>query len=365
MGKGAILDIIREALEHLRKRNDPFHEIAAECDTIQRAVTELRKMDSSKGQYIEQLKADLEKERQAHAKLRSEAASVDARIRDANQKEQQVAAHARSACALAQKIMVFHENFRMEGLEKKLGEEYSSLKRFCHAIAKEIQTNFRRRRDVKPDDIMELFVKQMDAVQRCATDREDLIYESCRQTIINFSIYLAAAITKFGPIVVDENTELEPMEFVVEGEPPIRFTVRAKTEEETAQDQAIEYRAKVNSMMDSVRNFTNLNQPKDEDEEPDPNKATIVVDDDGLRLVARHLVRGQCDKIKPPLDPDTNIPINYVVENDQTGEMTVQCGLCKKSLGTCKLKQVIDHNGRTFKASEINQMKPENGENKK
>jgi len=359
MGKGAILDTIREALDRLRKRNDPFHEIATECETIQRAVTELRKMDSSKGQYIEQLKSDLEKERQAGEKLRRDAASVEARIKESNHSSEQVMAAARAASVLAKKIMLFHENFRMESLEKKLGEEYTSLKRFIHAVAKEIQTNFRKRREVKPDDIMELFVKQMDAVQRCATDREDAIYESCRQTIINFSIYLAAAITKFGPIVVDENTELQPMEFVVEGEPPIRFTVRAKTEEEAAQEQALEYRAKVQGMMESVRAFTG--QP---DEKEEQNKATIVVDDDGLRLVARHLARGKCDKMKPPLDPDANIPINYVVENEQTGEMTVQCGLCKKSLGTCKLKEVIDHKGRTFKASEINMLKPENGENK-
>jgi len=378
MGKGAILDIINEALAKLRQRNDPFHEIGGCCDDIKRAVTDLRKMDSSKGQYIEQLTADKKKLEVELEALKKVVKDADTRNRDVDANAERALQAARAATALAKSIMLFHENFRMDSLEKKLGEEYGSLKRKTQQVARQVQQEFRKKRNVTGEDMLRLFFSQMEAVQKCATDREDQIYEACRQTIINFSIYLSAAITKFGPIVVDENTELKTMEFVVEGDPPIRFTVRAKTEEEQAQDQAIEYRLKMQKMMDSVQAFADLSPEaasattsEKELEEmegfvadlEEKQKATIVVDDDGLRLVARHLVRGECDKIKPPLNPDENIPVNYVVENDQTGEMTVQCGLCKKTLGTCKLKQVIDHNGQTFKASEINKMRP-NGENK-
>jgi hypothetical protein len=378
MGKGAILDIIKEALGKLRSRNDPFHEIAGLCDDIQRAVTELRKMDSSKGQYIEQLTADKRKLEAELEGLRTQAKDSVNRNREVQAGADRTLQAARAATLLAKNIMLFHENFRMDSLEKKLGEEYNSLKKKTQAVARQVQQEFRRKRNVSPEDMLNLFFKQMESVQKCATDREDQIYEACRQTIINFSIYLAAAITKFGPIVVDENTELQTMEFVVEGDPPIRFTVRAKTEEEQAQDQAIEYRLKMQKMMDSVQAFAELSpeaaaattSEKELTEMEDfvenleskangKQTATIVVNEDGLKLVARHLMRGECTKIKPPLDPNENIPINYVVENEQTGLMTVQCGLCEKNLGTCKLQKVIDNKGKTYKAHEINKLGPD------
>lgn len=75
------------------------------------------------------------------------------------------------------------------------------------------------------------------------------------------------------------------------------------------------------------------------------SKATIVLEDDALVMVGKHLAMGKCPCLKPPIPQDANVPVHFVVDNKKSGEITVICGLCKAKLGKSRLKQVIDHNG--------------------
>ncbi len=253
MSKSEILREIESRLEHLQKRSDPFEEIKADCEVIKRMVTELRKMDSAKAKSIEDLTAELKTKEQKLTDLDAQTKFYEKTFNETNQAIDKLMAAAKSSVEVAKKIMFFHDNFKMASLEKLLGEGSKSLSKIIMAGARDIHILLRKKTD--PKRIRQIVFDQLDSLYRAASEREDKIYEACRKTLINFSIYLAAAVAKHGPIVVDGNTDLEPMEFAVDGEPPLKFTVRAKTEKEAAEDQAVEYRLKMQKITENVKDF--------------------------------------------------------------------------------------------------------------
>jgi len=64
--------------------------------------------------------------------------------------------------------------------------------------------------------------------------------------------------------------------------------------------------------------------------------AVIDVDVEGMKMVARHLFYGTC--MPRPLKPDTQMPLMFVMEKDTDTTATVICSVCKKELGTTKVR---------------------------
>ncbi len=62
--------------------------------------------------------------------------------------------------------------------------------------------------------------------------------------------------------------------------------------------------------------------------------ANINVDTAGIQLIYDHMMASGC--MPKPLLPDSPIPLAFLVDKNKPGELIVQCGICKKELGTCK-----------------------------
>lgn len=62
--------------------------------------------------------------------------------------------------------------------------------------------------------------------------------------------------------------------------------------------------------------------------------ATVNVSREGIRLIYEHIRTSAC--MPMPLLPDSPIPLAFLVDKDKPDELIVQCGICKKELGTCK-----------------------------
>lgn len=70
---------------------------------------------------------------------------------------------------------------------------------------------------------------------------------------------------------------------------------------------------------------------------------TLDVDDEALYLLAAHLRESDC--MPRPLTRDSQLPIQFTMNNEMNGDATVICGVCKKVLGTCKV-QVRERNAK-------------------
>lgn len=66
--------------------------------------------------------------------------------------------------------------------------------------------------------------------------------------------------------------------------------------------------------------------------------ATIEVENEGLRLVARHIKVSGC--LPLPITPDMQLPLHFEMNSDMTGLATVICGICRKKLGTCSVRHI-------------------------
>lgn len=62
---------------------------------------------------------------------------------------------------------------------------------------------------------------------------------------------------------------------------------------------------------------------------------TIMVPEEGMRLVAEHLPF--CPKC-PEITIDSHVPLQFIVEKDGSG--SVVCGYCQKNLGRCNVREV-------------------------
>jgi len=58
--------------------------------------------------------------------------------------------------------------------------------------------------------------------------------------------------------------------------------------------------------------------------------AMLTVDNEGLKLLARHLVYGKCR----PDDPEAEVPVTFTVD---PVDMTIGTIICNKALGQCKV----------------------------
>lgn len=234
MSKSQAVNTIKDTLAHLRTLPDHFGYIAADVDTLHRAFVALRNTTTTDTSQIESLRAEIAALRKKQEEHESEVSKWKARATEAEKTANDAIGKVNKAMRLAENVVCFHDNFRMESLETKMGEHHHALKRKCIAIAKECSSELRKRRGgISPDFIMNMFHKNLEAVQRCAQAREDMLYDACRNSVISFGLFLCAAIDANGPITLDDKTRLNTLEFTVDGSFP-NVTVRACKPNETA-----------------------------------------------------------------------------------------------------------------------------------
>lgn len=75
-------------------------------------------------------------------------------------------------------------------------------------------------------------------------------------------------------------------------------------------------------------------------------RAIVEVSQEGMLLVSRHLKQNGCvtvlklatgnRSIAFPINPNAQFPLHFVT-NDDPGQATIVCGICKKEIGTCSV----------------------------
>lgn len=64
-----------------------------------------------------------------------------------------------------------------------------------------------------------------------------------------------------------------------------------------------------------------------------PQERMLEIDEAGMTLFARHVVYSCVRKFNGKDD----IPMEFLMDNDDNELATIICGVCKKRLGTCKV----------------------------
>ncbi len=63
-----------------------------------------------------------------------------------------------------------------------------------------------------------------------------------------------------------------------------------------------------------------------------PEYTTLTVDFDGMKFLADHVTSGECTG---KFTAESEIPVSFLLDNDDEKTATVICGLCQKRLGKC------------------------------
>lgn len=194
--KSQIMGDIKDIFSHLKGLPDPFGYIGNDVNDLQRLVGELRSMTTSNNSVIDSLTQERDALRLKVQAQEREMAELRRQNEELTRKANDAITKVNQATLMAERISCFHENFRMESLEKQLGEQHHVLRNKCVAIAKATQAEFNRRRGkVTPEFLMEQFHRNLTAVQEVAQKREDILFDACRNSVISFGIFLCTPST--------------------------------------------------------------------------------------------------------------------------------------------------------------------------
>ena len=62
-------------------------------------------------------------------------------------------------------------------------------------------------------------------------------------------------------------------------------------------------------------------------------RANVEISKEGMLVVSRHLKQDGC--VKLPVTPNTQFPLHFVMDDDDSTKATIVCGICNKEIGTC------------------------------